>query len=336
MTRPGTTQQDIDREAVRIELWRVLATLNELSLIGEHAHWDIVGPSFRSLHLELDELIDAWRGAADAVRERIAALGGSAEGPAEAVEARSELPTLTEGPQPAPALRLVPQKRAENVGRRSELQMLTEGRQPDRAFVASLTALVTDAVRLIRACTDGIEVLDAVTADLLHWVVASLEDQLVGLVDMDRRDVTAQILAAKRRKGLSFTQIAERVGADRVWLTAALHGQHPLSAEQAAAVTALLDLPAESAAVLEEVPTRGSLDGLPPADPTIYRLYEVLQLYGPALKALIHEDFGDGIMSAVTFNLTLERRETDTGPRVRITLDGKFHPYSPGSAGTAA
>jgi cyanate lyase len=144
---------------------------------------------------------------------------------------------------------------------------------------------------------------------------------------MERRDVTAQVLAARRRKGLSFTQIAEHVGADRVWLTAALHGQHPLSREQAAAVTALLELPAEAAAVLEEVPTRGSFDALPPADPTVYRLYEVLQVYGPALKALIHEDFGDGIMSAVTFNLALERRESDQGPRVRITLDGKFLPY---------
>jgi cyanate lyase len=144
---------------------------------------------------------------------------------------------------------------------------------------------------------------------------------------MERRDVTVQILAAKRRQGLSFTQIAERVGADRVWLTAALHGQHPLSGEQAAAVSELLELPEEAGAVLQEIPTRGSFEALPPADPTIYRLYEVLQVYGPALKALIHEDFGDGIMSAITFNMALERRETDAGPRVRITLDGKFLPY---------
>jgi cyanate lyase len=144
---------------------------------------------------------------------------------------------------------------------------------------------------------------------------------------MERRDVTAQILAAKRRKGLSFTQIAEQVGADRVWLTAALHGQHPLTGEQAETLIALLELPPEAAAVLEEIPTRGSFDALPPADPTIYRLYEVLQVYGPTLKALIHEEFGDGIMSAITFNMAVERRETEAGPRVRITLDGKFLPY---------
>jgi cyanate lyase len=144
---------------------------------------------------------------------------------------------------------------------------------------------------------------------------------------MERRDVTAQIRAAKRAKGLSFTEIAERVGADRVWLAAALLGQHPLSSEQAAAVAEILELPGDSAAVLEEIPMRGSFETLPPTDPTVYRLYEVLQVYGPALKELIHEEFGDGIMSAITFNVALERRETDAGPRVRITLDGKFLPY---------
>src|SRR3954464_10113746 len=144
---------------------------------------------------------------------------------------------------------------------------------------------------------------------------------------MERRHVTAEILEAKRHTGVTFTQIAEHVRADRVWLTAALHGQHPLTAEQADAVGGLLGLPEEAAALLQQIPTRGSFETLPPADPTIYRLYEVLQVYGPAIKALIHEDFGDGIMSAITFNVALERRETDAGPRVRITLDGKFLPY---------
>jgi cyanate lyase len=142
-----------------------------------------------------------------------------------------------------------------------------------------------------------------------------------------RRAVTEQVLGAKRAAGLSFGEIAERAGADRVWLTAALLGQHPLPAELARQVGETLGLDDEAVAVLQEFPTRGSFATLPPADPTIYRLYEVLQVYGPALKALIHEDFGDGIMSAITFNVALERRETDAGPRVRITLDGKFLPY---------
>jgi cyanate lyase len=144
---------------------------------------------------------------------------------------------------------------------------------------------------------------------------------------MNRRDVTDQVLAAKRASGLSFGDLAERTGTDRVWLTAALLGQHPLPAEVATRVGETLGLGDDAVAILQEIPMRGSFDALPPADPTIYRLYEVLQVYGPALKALIHEDFGDGIMSAITFNLSVERLETDAGPRVRITLDGKFLPY---------
>ncbi|MCW3067341.1 MAG: cynS [Solirubrobacterales bacterium] len=146
---------------------------------------------------------------------------------------------------------------------------------------------------------------------------------------MDHRDITAHILAAKRRRGLSFTEIADHIGADRVWLTAALHGHHPLNRVQAAAVTALLELPAEAAAVLEKIPTRGSFDGASPADLTVYRLYEVLQLYRPALKTLIHKALGDGIMSAITFNVALERHDPDARPRMRITLDGGFPAYLP-------
>lgn len=144
---------------------------------------------------------------------------------------------------------------------------------------------------------------------------------------MTRADVTAQVLEAKRRENLTFTELAQRTGADRVWLTAALLGQHPLSPELARKVVEMLSLPEEAVGILQEAPTRGSFDALPPTDPTIYRLYEVLQVYGPALKALIHEDFGDGIMSAINFNLSLERGEAASGPRVRIALDGKWLPY---------
>jgi len=144
---------------------------------------------------------------------------------------------------------------------------------------------------------------------------------------MDRPELTERILQAKRRKGVSFAALAEEVGADRVWLTAALLGQHPLTEEQARKVRSALDLPEEAAAPLQEVPTCGSFTTLPPTDPTIYRLYEVLQVYGPAIKALIHEDFGDGIMSAISFNLAVGREESADGPRVQITLNGKFLPY---------
>jgi cyanate lyase len=144
---------------------------------------------------------------------------------------------------------------------------------------------------------------------------------------MNRADVTAEVLAAKRRQGLTFTEIADRAGTDRVWLTAALLGQHPLPPDLAQRVGDALALSEEAVAILQEIPMRGSFEALPPTDPTIYRLYEVLQVYGPALKALIHEDFGDGIMSAINFNLALERGEAESGPRVRISLDGKWLPY---------
>jgi cyanate lyase len=144
---------------------------------------------------------------------------------------------------------------------------------------------------------------------------------------MTRADVTAEVLAAKRREGLSWTDLAGRAAADRVWLTAALLGQHPVPPDMAQRIGDALGLSEDAVAVLQEIPTRGSFPSLPPTDPTIYRLYEVLQVYGPALKALIHEDFGDGIMSAINFNLALERGEAESGPRVRIILDGKWLPY---------
>ncbi len=142
-----------------------------------------------------------------------------------------------------------------------------------------------------------------------------------------RPEVTALILVAKRRLGLSYTAIAQALGSHRVWTTAALLGQHPFSAELADKLCVVLELPSECSNILQEVPMRGSFDTLPPTDPTIYRLYEVLQVYGPALKQLIHEDFGDGIMSAINFDLQLGRVPAEDGERVQITLTGKFLPY---------
>lgn len=110
-------------------------------------------------------------------------------------------------------------------------------------------------------------------------------------------------------------------------LTAALLGQHPLTAEQAALVSELLGLPEPAAAVLMEIPMRGALASVPPPDPTIYRLQEIVQVYGPTIKALIHEQFGDGIMSAINFNLGIERVEHPDGVRIKITMEGKYLPY---------
>jgi len=144
---------------------------------------------------------------------------------------------------------------------------------------------------------------------------------------MDREEATELILEAKREKGLTFEAIARKVGKHKVWTTAALYGQHPMSEDEAETVVDLLGLDSEVAGVLQEFPMRGSLETDVPTDPTIYRIHEVTQVYGTTIKALIHEEFGDGIMSAINFNMDIERIENPEGDRVRITYEGKFLPY---------
>ena len=132
---------------------------------------------------------------------------------------------------------------------------------------------------------------------------------------------------ARVKRGLSWTKIAESIGKDPVWTVAALLGQHPLPAADAATVASLLDLDDEAVAVLQMVPYRGS-DATMATDPTIYRFHEALAVYGPAIKELIHEEFGDGIMSAINFQISVQRRPHPEGDRVVVTFDGKFLDYA--------
>ncbi|MGW5354963.1 cyanase [Streptomyces sp. NPDC004031] len=145
---------------------------------------------------------------------------------------------------------------------------------------------------------------------------------------MDRDDVTAAIVAARLAKGLSWQKLADEIGRPVVWSTAALLGQHPLPPEGARRIAELLDLPEEAVPVLAAVPHRGGQIGAVPTDPTIYRLHEAVQVYGPALKELIHEQFGDGIMSAINFKVDIGTATHDGAEHVVITFDGKFLPYS--------
>ncbi|OBH43577.1 cyanase [Mycobacterium mantenii] len=135
------------------------------------------------------------------------------------------------------------------------------------------------------------------------------------------------IRLARVRQGLSWAKIAESIGKDPVWTVAALLGQHPLSAGDAATVVSLLGLDDGAVAVLQMMPYRGS-DGTIAKDPTIYRFHEALAVYGPAIKELIHEEFGDGIMSAINFQLSVQRRPHPEGDRVVVTFDGKFLDYA--------
>jgi cyanate lyase len=144
---------------------------------------------------------------------------------------------------------------------------------------------------------------------------------------ISRAEATDRILAAREASGLSFRAIAERVGRDQVWTTSALLGQQRMDAAEADAVTELLGLEPEVAAALQRQPSKGSLEPAVPVDPLIYRFYEIVQVYGTTLKALIEEEFGDGIMSAIDFEMHLERRPDPKGDRVVVTLVGKFLPY---------
>ncbi|WP_047864291.1 cyanase [Rubrobacter aplysinae] len=144
---------------------------------------------------------------------------------------------------------------------------------------------------------------------------------------MDREEATRRILEAKGARDLTFEELSRRIGRHKVWTTAALMGQHPMSAEEAAAATGALGLDEEVARSLQQIPTRGALGHEVPSDPTIYRIHEVTQVYGPTIKALIHEEFGDGIMSAINFRMDVEREGDPEGDRVRITYSGKFLPY---------
>lgn len=142
-----------------------------------------------------------------------------------------------------------------------------------------------------------------------------------------KKEAADAVLAAKVRLGLTWADLAETLGAPLAWTTAALLGQHPMSKEQATRAAEVLELDADTVIALRLQPTRGALDSPVPTDPTIYRFYEVLQVYGPTIKELIHEQFGDGIMSAINFRLDVKRVPDPAGDRVVVTLDGKFLPY---------
>lgn len=144
---------------------------------------------------------------------------------------------------------------------------------------------------------------------------------------MNRHEITEQIVIARLAKGLSWQELAEAVSRPVVWTTSALLGQHPIPADAAATLVDMLGLDESVIPVLGAVPMRGGLPTAVPTDPTIYRFYEALQVYGGAIKELIHEQFGDGIMSAINFSVELSKQPHPSGDRVVVTFDGKFLPY---------
>jgi cyanate lyase len=148
---------------------------------------------------------------------------------------------------------------------------------------------------------------------------------------MSRAEATDYLLAAKKAKTLTFEDISKAVGRDKVWVTAAIMGQASMSKEEAEKTVKTLGvsegLATRVADSLQEVPMKGSLDSTVPVDPLIYRFHEITQVYGTTMKALIHEMFGDGIMSAIDFEIDIQKKPDPKGDRVVVTYDGKFLPY---------
>jgi cyanate lyase len=144
---------------------------------------------------------------------------------------------------------------------------------------------------------------------------------------MTREDVTALIISAKKQAGLTWERIAETIGMSPVWTHSAAMGMNAMPAEKADAMTKALGLPQEALLILQESPTK-VWEQTVPTDPCIYRLYEIVGVYGPTIKALIHEKFGDGIMSAIDFDMSVVRVENPKGDRVKIEMSGKYLAYN--------
>jgi cyanate lyase len=143
---------------------------------------------------------------------------------------------------------------------------------------------------------------------------------------LTRLQAATLVATAKRASGLTWAELAEKLGRGTVWTTSALLGQQPLSAEQAATIGSLLDLPAEVVTALQLPPDRTAA-AVDLTDPLVYRLHEMVQVYGASIRELVAEEFGDGIVSAIDFEVDLERVADPKGDRAVITLNGKFLPY---------
>ena len=144
---------------------------------------------------------------------------------------------------------------------------------------------------------------------------------------MDRQQVTHKILSVKVARKMLWGDIAKEIGQSKEWTTAALLGQMTFNRQQADTAQRLFDLTDEEAAWLQIVPYKGSLPSAVPTDPLIYRWYEIVSVYGTTIKELIHEEFGDGIMSAIDFSMDIQRASDPNGDRVKVVLSGKFLPY---------
>lgn len=139
--------------------------------------------------------------------------------------------------------------------------------------------------------------------------------------------ITEKLLAAKKAKGVTFEDLEKAVGRDETWIASVIYRQASADLEEATKIVTTLDLPEAMAEELTIPPLKGSLEPQIPTDPLIYRFYEIMQVYGMPIKAVVHEKFGDGIMSAIDFSVEVDKVPDPKGDRVQITMCGKFLPY---------
>lgn len=140
-------------------------------------------------------------------------------------------------------------------------------------------------------------------------------------------EITEKLLAAKKAKGVTFADLEKAVGLDETWIASVIYRQASASIEEATKIVTTLGLSESMAEPLTIPPLKGSLEPQIPTDPLIYRFYEIMQVYGMPIKAVVHEKFGDGIMSAIDFSVEVEKVEDPQGDRVQIVMCGKFLPY---------
>ena len=140
-------------------------------------------------------------------------------------------------------------------------------------------------------------------------------------------DITEKLLAAKKEKGVTFEDLEKVVGRDETWIASVIYRQASADMEEATKIVTTLGLSESMAETLTVPPLKGSLDPVIPTDPMIYRFYEIMQVYGMPIKAVVHEKFGDGIMSAIDFSVEVEKVPDPKGDRVQIVMCGKFLPY---------
>ena len=140
-------------------------------------------------------------------------------------------------------------------------------------------------------------------------------------------EVTEKLLAAKKAAGVSFADLEAKIGCDEVWIASVFYRQASASVEEATKMIEAIGADASLIEPLTECPVKGGLDPVVPTDPFIYRFYEIMQVYGMPVKAVVHEQFGDGIMSAIDFSIDVEREEDPKGDRVKVIMCGKFLPY---------